>query len=572
MDLVYFILLISVLIFIHEAGHFACAKLFGVKVLTFSIGFGPKILRIRGKETEYCVGLLPLGGFVKMLEEGTVERGGKPIPPEDRKLTLEAQSWWKRVVIVLAGPGMNLLFPIALYGAVFLADNTVLPPVVGVVVAGMPAEGKLLPGDTVTAIDGKPITSFPEFQRAVAPSAGVPVRLTVRRDARTLDVEVVPADEALKRELDIVEHIGRIGVQAYFPAPVVGVARPDTPAYRAGLRTFDRIVAINGRKIERFFDLVSVLAQSHGETTLLTYERPVAVPNALGGLCGIAVLEPGVAQLTPAGASGLPADADHAARAQDILARTGIESADLYASFVPEGSSEWQAGLRRGDRVIALDGAAQRQWTALHGALVEGASRPHELVWTRDGERMAGTFQLRHEQWDDEVGQHYDRYVFRTTHWVPSTPEKLVPNPKKVRWAIEGGFQETGRAIKFVAVGFLRLLEGRIALSSVSGPITIYDIAGEAGARGTSTFVRVMALISINLGLVNIMPIPVLDGGHLMFLLTEAIQRRPLRRRTREIASLVGLALLLALMVLAFKNDIVRHWDAIAQQARELFR
>lgn len=260
MDLVYFILLISVLIFIHEAGHFACAKLFGVKVLTFSIGFGPKILRIRGKETEYCVGLLPLGGFVKMLEEGTVERGGKPIPPEDRKLTLEAQSWWKRVVIVLAGPGMNLLFPIALYGAVFLADKTVLPPVVGVVVADMPAEGKLLPGDTVTAIDGKAITSFPEFQRAVAPSAGVPVRLTVQRDARTLEVEVVPADEALPRELDIVEHIGRIGVQAYFPAPVVGVARPDTPAYRAGLRTFDRIVAINGRKIERFFDLVSVLA------------------------------------------------------------------------------------------------------------------------------------------------------------------------------------------------------------------------------------------------------------------------------------------------------------------------
>lgn len=572
MDLVYFILLISILIFIHEAGHFSAAKVFGVKVLTFSIGFGPKLLRVRGKETEYCIGVLPLGGFVKMLEESKVEREGKPIPPEDKKRTFEAQALWKRVVIVMAGPVMNVIFPIALYTAVFLEDKTVLPPVVGVVVANMPAEGKLLPGDTVTAIDGKAITSFPEFQRAVGPSAGVPVRLTVQRDARSLDVDITPADEALTRELDIVEHVGRIGVQAYFPAPVIGVAQPNTPAYRAGLRTFDRIVAMNGRKVERFFDLVGMLAQNRGETIMLTYERPVAVPNALGGLCGIAVMEPGVAQLTPAGPTGLPADADYAARLSDVVGRTGIESADMYVSFVPEGSSEWQAGLRPGDRVVALDGAPQRQWTAFDSALIKGAARPHDLVWTRDGERMAGTFQLRHEQWDDEVGQHYDRYVFRTTHWLPGAEEKVVPNPKRVRWAIEGGFQETWRAIKFVAVGFLRLLQGRISLSSVSGPITIYDIAGQAGAKGTSTFARVMALISINLGLVNVLPIPVLDGGHLMFLLTEAVQRRPLRRRTREIASLVGLAILLALMVLAFKNDIQRHWDAIVRQVHELFR
>jgi regulator of sigma E protease len=147
----------------------------------------------------------------------------------------------------------------------------------------------------------------------------------------------------------------------------------------------------------------------------------------------------------------------------------------------------------------------------------------------------------------------------------------LVPNPKRLRWAIEGGFSETGRVMKFVAVAFLRLAQGRISLSSVSGPITIYDIAGEAGARGTTTFVRVMALISVNLGLVNLLPIPVLDGGHLFFLLAEALRRRPVTRRTREVASLIGMTVLLALMLLAFKNDVERHWDVIVTQMRDIF-
>jgi regulator of sigma E protease len=568
LDLVYFTLLISVLIFIHEMGHFAFAKIFGVKVLTFSIGFGPKLIRIRGKETEYCIGILPLGGFVKMLEESKVEKEGKPIAPEDKKRTFEAQALYKRVLIVLAGPAMNVIFPIALYTSTFLDDREVLPPVVGTVVDGMPADGKLLPGDTITSIDGKPITSFPEVQRAVMPSAGRPMRLGVRRDGRDIEIDITPADEAITRELDIVEHVGRLGTQAIFPVAVIGVPRPDTPAYRAGLRTFDRIIAVNGRKVDRFYDLVSMLAQNKGETVMLSFLRPSV---QAGELFDLAVMETGVAQLTPSRGSELPPTADFNERAADVLARTGIESSDLYVAFVPEGSSEHKAGLRRGDRISALDGIPQKQWIGLHTQLVRGADASHRLEWTRDGEPMAGTFMLRHEQWDDEFGQHYDRYVFRTSHWLPGAESKLVPNPKRIRWAVDNGLTETWRVIKFVAIGFLRLVQGRISLSSVSGPITIYDIAGQAGAKGTGTFVRVMALISVNLGLVNLLPIPVLDGGHLFFMLTEAIRRRPLTRRTREIASLIGMTVLFALMLLAFKNDVERHWDVIVTQVRDLF-
>src|SRR6187401_750674 len=176
LDLLYFVLFVSILIFIHEFGHFAFAKLFGVKVLTFSIGFGPKILKVRGKETEYCIGLLPFGGFVKMLEEG---KASEAILPEERHRTFESQTLWKRVVVVLAGPAMNLIFPMALYTSVYLEDREFLPPTVGAVFPGKPADGKLFPGDTITAIDGEAVSNFPHVQKAFAKSAGVPIRVEI---------------------------------------------------------------------------------------------------------------------------------------------------------------------------------------------------------------------------------------------------------------------------------------------------------------------------------------------------------------------------------------------------------
>lgn len=568
MDLLYFVLLVSSLIFIHESGHFAFAKIFGVKVLTFSVGFGPKVLRIRGKETEYCVALLPFGGFVKMLEE---TKTSEPILPEERGRTFEAQSLWKRVVIVLAGPAMNLLFPIALYTSVFLEDEELLPPTVGVVIPGKPADGKLEPGDRITRIDGDVVTSFPEVQRVIAQRAGKPLTLGVKRDGREIDVSVTPDDEKEVKELDIVEHTGRIGIDPRFPEAVIGVTRPDSPAGHAKLQTFDRITALNGRRVDRFVDLVTLLAQNRGDQVVLSYLRPVDVPDALGGLCKLAVLEPGVAQLTPVPrvpGSTLPADAD--ARATDVTDRTGIENADMYVAFVPQASSEWRAGLRPGDRITMLDGAPQRLWRAMADELVAGADRMHELQWMRDGVPTRGFLQLRKEQWDDEFGQHYERYVFRTDHWVPIAPDRLVPNPHRVIYALSHGVEETASVIKFIGIGMLRLAQGRVSLSSVGGPITMYDIAGQAGAKGAAYFVWAMALISVNLGMINLLPIPVLDGGHLLFFVFEAARRRPLPMRAREVASLAGMVVLVLFMLVAFKNDVERRWDVIVTQVREL--
>jgi regulator of sigma E protease len=554
MDLLYFVILISALIFVHELGHYAWAKVFGVKVITFSLGFGPKILRLRGKETEYCVGVIPLGGFVKMLEETKAD----PVLPEDRKRTFESQALWKRVVIVFAGPIMNLIFPVVLYFSVFVGERNFLPPTIGIVLPGHAADGKLLAGDRVLSIDGEEIGTYAELARIVRKNPGRELLLKVFRQANYVEVPVTPEEVIERRELEMVERVGKLGIYPSLPRAVIGVPRPDSAAYRAGLRTFDVVILVGGKPIKRFVDLEAALRDNRGENMPITYLRPRAVDGALGGLVDGAVYEPGVANLTPDPAAG------------DLLSRTGIELADLYAAVVPDAALR-QAGLMPGDKVTDLDDTPLLAWSVFRERLLSAPDQPHTLGWLRDGRRMSGTIQMRREQWTDDYGQHFDRYVMRTTHWIPSAPESFVENPHAIRYALRNAFEETGDVMRFILVGIVRLVEGRVSLSSLSGPITIYDVAGEAGARGTDYFVWAMALISINLGLLNLLPIPVLDGGHLLFFAIEGILRRPLPLRVREVASLVGMSFLFLLMGIAFKNDVDRKWDVIVGQFGELF-
>ena len=166
----------------------------------------------------------------------------------------------------------------------------------------------------------------------------------------------------------------------------------------------------------------------------------------------------------------------------------------------------------------------------------------HELTWTRDGAPMRGFFQLRKEQWDDEFGQHYERYVFRTDDWVPerARPPRAEPAPASST-PLRRGVEETGSVIKFISVGMLRLVAGAAVASRASaGRSRCTTSRGRRARRGPAYFVWAMALISVNLGLINLLPIPVLDGGHLLFFLFEAARRRPLPLRVREVASLVG--------------------------------
>jgi regulator of sigma E protease len=255
---------------------------------------------------------------------------------------------------------------------------------------------------------------------------------------------------------------------------------------------------------------------------------------------------------------------------RDLVSRTGLEPADLYVAHVPEGSAEWRAELRPGDRIVELDQIEVTAWSMLVERLMAAPDRPHTLSWVRAGQRKSGTVELRREDYLDEYGERRPRFFVRIANWSPTVLEPYVENPARFRYALQSAVEETYDVVRFIMVGIVRIMQGKVSISTLGGPITVYDVVGEESEKGVSYFVWAMAVISINLGLVNLLPIPVLDGGHLLFFLFEAVLRRPLPLRVRELASLAGLVLLVALMGVAFKNDVERRWDVIQGQLKEL--
>ena len=541
-NLLRFIVLIGALVFVHEFGHFIWAKIFNVKVLKFSLGFGPRVIGYRHGETDYCISLIPLGGYVKMLGEDPSDR----VAPEDVPRAFHNQRLWKRFVIVLAGPLMSLLFPVVLYFVVFLGQTDLTPPVVGTVVGGYPAEGRLFPGDRVLSINGKSVGSFQEVREAIAASPGKELRFEVMRNGQSAVARVTPEVMHIKHPLDVEETVGRAGVSAGFALPVVGVRGPNTPASVAGLRTFDMVTMYAGNPIRRWGDLDRVLHASRGATVPVGFLRPRAVENALGGLVDLDVFDPGLAQVTPEPGTG------------DTVARTGIESPDLYVADIPTESNEYRMGLRRGARVVLYHGRAPASWQRFREDVIAQGTTLATLRFVYEGREAEGAFGLRLTTWTDEFDQRYRRLMFETDHWVPTDAEPSIPNPAPTFYAIRNASRETGQAVQFLSVTMLRIVQGRVPISTVGGPIMIYDVSRRTASDGLWGFLWLMALVSINLGLLNLLPIPTLDGGHLLFFAIEGATRRPVPLWVRQTASVMGLLVLAGVMFVAFKNDIER--------------
>jgi regulator of sigma E protease len=358
------------------------------------------------------------------------------------------------------------------------------------------------------------------------------------------------------RVLDITEEVGLIGVHNAYPAPVVSVRGAESLAAQAGLRTFDLVTALDGRPVKRWIDVeASLAAVGAARATEVAYLRPERVDL---GFMDLWVNVPGRATLAGDAAGGGPRE-------------SGLELASLDVAFAVEGYPGYRAGLRVGDRIVELDGAPISIWAELADRLSLRPGDPHEITVIRGTERATVTLAPERITVDD-------RYAGRSeTFREPGigvyeilVADDPVPNPNRVVRAGRDAFADTVEIIKFMAVGLARIVQGRVSLQSIGGPLMLWELAGTAGRRGASSFLSVLALISVNLGLLNLLPIPVLDGGHLLILGIEAVRRRSLTLRTREIINIAGLALLVLLMVFALKNDIQRYWDW--EQFVRLFR
>ena len=534
-----FVILLGVLITVHELGHFLIAKWLNVKVLRFSIGFGPKIVGFTRGETEYRIAWIPLGGYVKMAGE----LPGDEVSPEDAARGFLAQPPWKRALIVVGGPLFNLIFPILVYFFVFVGSQQALSTQIRHVEPGLPAAmAGIEPGDRVLAVEGEKVVTFSQLLERLEGRADQPTRLTVQRGDKTLDTTLTPA-RAFIAEVLASDTRGRIGISPISPAPVIGVPA-GSPAEKAGLRTFDRIVSINGHPIPDLLELRDILRDATG-----TLEVVVARTAALD--------TPGVPAAIPemitARIERLPGDGPEA---------LGAERSSLYLSYVYPGGPAAQAGLKRGDRLVSVNGKPLSSFEGFQVAIGQAGTQPFTLEWRSGAELKSARIARGKFEHTDAAGQKMKTDGIG----VASSTGLAVEKPKVDMVTVEiGPAEAVARAARMVPDVTLKTLKvvaalvtGDVPFSSLGGPVMIYGLASRATTEGLDYFLNLMALISVNLGVMNLLPIPILDGFALLAAIWEGVRRRPIPTRVREIANMVGLAMLVILMALAMRNDLLR--------------
>ena len=441
-----FVVALGVLIVVHEYGHYLLARLCGVKVLRFSVGFGRPLAtwRLGPDRTEWSLAAIPFGGYVKMLDE----REGEVAPAELHR-AFNRQSVWKRFAIVVAGPVFNFIFAILVYAGLFMYGLPEARPILGEPAAGtVAAQAGLHAGDTVRAVNHEAITTWQELRWRILQAALQREAVTLETlDQRghlssvTLDLRGFPSNDV---ESDALE---RVGLRLYRPPlpPVLGQIVAGGAAEKAGLAAGDRIVRADGAPIETWEAFVNVIRAHPGTPLTLTAER-------------------------------------------GDTTRT--------VEIVPEVVN---AGTQRIGRI----GAGPRQ--------PEGYA---------------------------------DKLLIRVQHG----PLRAVARGAAKTWDIA--------VFSLKMLG--KMLVGEVSWRHLSGPVTIADFAGQSAQMGWISYVTFLALISISLGVLNLLPIPLLDGGHLMYYAIEIIKGRPVSERFMELGQRVGLALLLVMMAFAFYNDLNR--------------
>ena len=543
------VLLLGGLIFIHELGHFIAAKALGVKVVRFSIGFGPRLFGFSRGETEYRIALLPLGGYVKMAGDNP----GEELAPADRGRGFLEQPPWRRFVIAAAGPGANLIFPFVIYFAIGLAQNgSLVPgPRIGSLAPGSPAaEAGLRPGDRIlsVAVLGSPATPvryFGDLRDLVSPYPGKPLAFEVERDGRRLaPVTITPVSDRESNQIEVT-YRGVIGVTPMYSPAVVTPVRPGA----AGpLQPFDLVVKAGGRKVANAGDLEKAFADARCAPLDLEVvrERPVELPGA-----AISTYDPLVLAGVPTCVDGKPSLA-----VADPVVST-------YVAAVTPGGPADKAGLRRGDAVVAVNGHPVRSFRDINARADE--FKPGERVaLSLAGGREVVLVPAEEVEVDEITREPHKKLVlgFAPDQRRLVEPEALVVERVPLRVGpievARNAAANLREVVRLTVLGIARIVTGQISFKTVGGPIMLFSIAAQAAEEGLERFLFTMALISVNLGLMNLLPIPVLDGGHLATSVVEGVMRRRISVRAREIANIVGIILLVTLMIVVFKNDIVR--------------
>lgn len=442
------LLLLGPLIAIHEFGHFWVARRLGVKVLVFSIGFGPALLRRTGRDgVVYQFSAIPLGGYVRMADE----REGE-VAPEDLPHAFNRQSPWRRMAIVAAGPLINLLLAVLLFWGLFMLPSEQLSSRIGRVDAGsVAAQAGLQPGQVIVQVDGEKTQRWEQVNLAFMQRMGESgqLRIATQTPGQPLQEYRLPVRDFLKTTGQ--SPVDALGLYPWQPqiAPVVGSVAPGSAAARQGLQVGDRILAINGQPVQDWLSLSQRVRREPEQLLSIRVAR------------GAQVLE---------------------------------------LAVMPQGHR---------------DALGQRVGQLGVGPKVDPAQLQVPAA-------------------------------YRTT--VQYGPVE----------ALTQAVHKTGQMSWMTLQGMVKMVRGLIGLDNLSGPITIAKIAGHTASIGWRTFLDFMALMSISLGVLNLLPIPVLDGGHLLYYLAEGLRGKPLSERVQQWGFKLGVGLLGTMMLIALFNDFSR--------------
>jgi len=554
-----FVLLLSILVFVHELGHFLVARACGVRVLKFSIGFGNPIgfrnwrLAWNRGGTEFVIAWFPLGGFVKMLGENPDEIDDPEVVARPGE-SLPEKATWQKLAIVFAGPVANLILPVLVFVATLAVGMPQPVAVIGRVEPGSPAAvAGLRPGDRITAIAGNPVMWWSDLESAVRERADQTTPLTYDRQGVRQTANLAVARRMVSDEFGKPIEVGWVGIEHNRPAAMLGIASSESPAHAAGLRSGDIVESVNGTAVESWDEFAAAYAAAPpGATVQLALKRSA-------GIASKAVQE------------AAPAEVPMMRRTVDVPALGSVEAlavlpATVLVSTVTSGSAAEQGGLRPGDLIVSVDGAPVGSFGSFAEIVRTSGGRALALTFARDGEIHSASISPRFEEYDSGLGMKEPRYLVGITAEVASLSGALeIDRERNPLVSLPRAVAMTAQMTRGFLVGLEKLVTGELSRKQLAGPIGIAKIAGNAYQRGWENFLAILVFISINLGVLNLLPIPVLDGGQAVIYALEGVRRAPLSLRTREIVQQLGLTVLLLLIGLAFWNDldIPGHWSRL---------
>jgi regulator of sigma E protease len=573
-----FVLLLGVLVFIHELGHFLVAKYFGVRVETFSIGMGKKIYSFRRGETEYVLSLFPLGGYVKLTGQDPREE----VPTELNDRSFRTKPLYQRAAVVLAGPLANALLAIGVFFFLYIFGVPSAGPVLERVLPGSPTEkAGLQSGDKVVRIKNTDNESFfvrdlSDLEKVVTESPDRDLVITVeRKDPITSKIQIVDAvvktvnGEERDSTLGVIQKRSILpGVERNALGPIVH-SQADSWGEKKGLPSFFWISKI-GLGAPDSKTLAHEVTNFENLSLLWAHYTQLALDQNQSFFIQGQKIEfkddksnetknPNATEKEETLSFQFSVDKDF----PRTLDAANLLSSETVIIGVSEKSPAEKMGLQVGDRVLSLNSEPFQSFSWFKNRIQEISKDPNatvEITWLRSGRTLSGQVTPHQVEAQDpltEVKKNQFQ-VGAAFLALPAPPTMVVVKAEGLFDALGLGWSRTVRLTGSMLSSFYHLAVGDISPKTLGGPLLIAKVSGESIKQGPTAFFKMMAFISLNLFILNLFPIPVLDGGHLVLYLVEAIRRKPLSIKIIEMWTTAGFFLLMGLVAVVFFNDLSR--------------